>query len=125
MHKLTKARKEYVCYECGKPINKGDLYSKQGRGSAVNQSVGWKENRIVNIKENICEECTEDDRFTHYFVKDNPERYKGCVKFGDKYFGKKWSEVDDATLEWYANNLNNKHFKKEAYDEQQRRQKSL
>lgn len=109
-HSLKKAAKDYVCYECDGEIKKGDLYSKQGRGLSRSQSVGWNQNQTVSEKENICEQCTKEGKYTHAYVKQNPESFIGCVKFTGKYFGEKWCNVDKNTLVWYAQNLQSRGY---------------
>lgn len=74
MPKLTKARREYDCYQCKSIIEKGSMYSKKSMsiGSPSKETI---ENRGgvptivvhgIRVTERICSKCSEkvNDRYS-------------------------------------------------------------
>ena len=71
MPKLTRARREYNCYQCKSIIEKGSMYSKKSMsiGSPGKETI---ENRGgyttivvhgIRVTKHICNKCSEDLRW--------------------------------------------------------------
>jgi len=72
MPKLTRARREYNCYQCKSIIEKGSMYSKKSMsigspGKETIENRGGTPTIIVHgfrFTERICSKCSEDLRWT-------------------------------------------------------------
>ena len=71
MPKLTRARREYNCYQCKSIIEKGSMYSKKSMsigspGKETIENRGGTPTIIVHgfrFTERICSKCSEDLRW--------------------------------------------------------------
>ena len=72
MPKLTRARREYKCYQCKSIIEKGSMYLKKSMsfgspGKETIENRGGTPTIIVHgfrFTERICSKCSEDLRWT-------------------------------------------------------------
>ncbi|AXH16498.1 hypothetical protein CP985_13490 [Malaciobacter mytili LMG 24559] len=81
---LSRARKEYKCYDCNKPISKGDKYIRLSRGDNYVQVRGaWNQNNPYFKEQHpVCKEC---------YLRENPIVEATSFEKG-KYYSYLWDD---------------------------------
>lgn len=99
---MSKARKEYECFECKSIIAKGQEYKRESRFENPNDK-----SRLFNpIQKPICMNCFLEKKYS--FI-DDKFNSSNIIKFG-MYCGREWAKVpDDYLLFLYENQKNNQY----------------
>ena len=99
---MSKANKDYECFECKNTIKKGQEYKRESRfENPLDKS------RFFNpVQKPICMNCFSEKKYSFIDEKFNKPN---IVKFG-MYSGKEWNKIpDDYLLFLYQNQKNNQY----------------